>query len=235
MKMQRVAIILFAATFSTNLLLTACDKPKEESGRSEKTESGNATMEAGLLREQITVHRNLLKDNANQWGPHHPERLSLEEKIAILEHELKSVTSYSYTQKKPAYSAEKEIEKYVIHVDMFSNHPRLAEYKKVLQIKHEGKLIASKEIFDTGGFASFYFLMDACNYIAILDGTTEGFIINKKTGSISEVDSSEIPRNFSKISFGRFAFDGKGSRDYNWVPDGHAEQIPCLHGSKLIQ
>ncbi len=130
-----------------------------------------------------------------------------------------------------AHTAETEIEHHVIHVDMVRAHPFLAEYEKVLSISKDGKVIDSRSFQDTGGFASFYFLRDGCNKIAIMDGAAGGVILDPQTGKVSDAVRERLPRKFLTLSFGRFMFDQK--RVYRWLPNDAldveaAKDLPCF-------
>src|SRR5262245_22051706 len=57
-----------------------------------------------------------------------------------------------------AYEAETQLDGYTFEVTLYRNHPRLAEYRKVLKVKRGEKLVLEREFMDTGGHASFYFL-----------------------------------------------------------------------------
>ncbi len=116
-----------------------------------------------------------------------------------------------------AYSAETHIDGYSFQVAMHRNHPTLAEYRKVMQVKRAGKLVLEREFLDTGGLASFYFLRQA-NRITVLDGGRNGFVLDVASGEISKVDLDAIPRELAKESFGRFMFVHVPHRVYRWVP-----------------
>lgn len=115
-----------------------------------------------------------------------------------------------------AYSANTTIDGYVFQVTLFRNHPMLAEYRKLLQVKRAEKLILEREFFDTGGLASFYFLRRG-DRIVVLDGLRDGFVLEIPTGEISEIDLDSIPTEFPAESFGRFMFVNQPDHSYRWV------------------
>jgi hypothetical protein len=117
----------------------------------------------------------------------------------------------------PAYKAEMTVEGYTICVELFHNHEFLAEYRKVIKVEREGKLVVTKEYLDTGGFASFYVLR-AGNHMTVVDGILQGFVVDLTTGATAEVDSDTIPKDLTEQCFGRFMFVQGSDRRYKWVP-----------------
>src|SRR5438552_2923919 len=66
--------------------------------------------------------------------------------------------SENFDKDEVAYSAEKTLDGFDFQVTLFRNHPRFAEYRKVLKVKQGEKVILEREFSDTGGLATFYFL-----------------------------------------------------------------------------
>jgi hypothetical protein len=113
----------------------------------------------------------------------------------------------------PAYSAEAAFDGYTIHIDLYHNHERLAEYRKVVEVRQGDRVIASREYHDTGGLASFYLLRKGTR-ITVVDGVVRGFVLDTAKGTVDEVQIDNVPQDFPEQSFGRFMFGPK--HQYRW-------------------
>ena len=118
--------------------------------------------------------------------------------------------------KNPAFLAETTVDGYTFEVILFRNHPLVAEYRKLVNVKRGDKLLFEREFIDTGGFASFYLLRHG-RRINILYGNRDGFALNTLSGEIEAINLDSIPAEFDKENSGRFMFVDEPERQYRWV------------------
>lgn len=122
--------------------------------------------------------------------------------------------------KKYDYSAQAEIDGYTIHVGLLSNHPFLAEYRKILTISRAGKVIGAREFIDTGGFPALYVLREGDTVCVIHGGGPVGLLLNVATGEVTPAPRDKIPKDFREKNFGRFMFyddpANGGKHTYKW-------------------
>ena len=102
------------------------------------------------------------------------------------------------------------------------DHPFLAEYRKVVEVRQGETLVATREYQDPGGLASFYLLRDGTR-ITVVDGVVHGFVLDTATGTVTEVVVDAVPRDFPEQSFGRFMFISDPKHRYRWV---RREELP---------
>jgi hypothetical protein len=122
-----------------------------------------------------------------------------------------------FDKDKVVYAAGAKIDGFDFEVKLYRNHPMLAEYRKVVMVRQGDKLFLEREFIDTGGLASFYLLRHGDRMI-VLDGVRNGFVLDVRSGGITDVDIDSIPDKYWEQSFGRFIFVNQQKQTYQWVP-----------------
>lgn len=118
-------------------------------------------------------------------------------------------------EKPQSYRANAQVDGFQITVEMAPSHPFLNEYKKHIEIKRASKTLASFDLSDPGGFATLYVVV-AGERMLVLDGLMNGKVIDKNSGSASEIDPSTVPSDFSERNIGVFKF-AESPHGYRWV------------------
>ena len=117
----------------------------------------------------------------------------------------------------PSY-ASTEVDGYLVEVELVSTHPMLSEHDIFVTVRKGETILAKRTYCDTGGRASIYLLREGDEVFAV-SAYREGIVLNPSTGTIRDLDNSDVPDDWGEAAFGRFAFlHRNGETKYQWVP-----------------